>query len=128
MGVGTVLYELDRNDVVSLVLILLLLFGIYGVICIHEENSMHYLFASIVFISILSFMFRNCQKDKRFILSAQTVAQFFLLVYLVANIRGNIFYGEVVYIMNFAVYYLYLHFVTSSKIATGVLDGGGEVR
>ncbi len=36
--------------------------------------------------------------------------EFFTLIYILINIKGNIFYSEVIYILNFAFYYLYLHF------------------
>jgi hypothetical protein len=56
MNIFTILYELERKDDISLVIIIFLLLGIYIVIIIKEENNIHYIFAAIVFLSIISFM------------------------------------------------------------------------
>ena len=42
MGIGTLLYEFERNDVYSQLFICILLFGIYGLICINETYTIHY--------------------------------------------------------------------------------------
>jgi hypothetical protein len=56
MGFFTILYEINRNDNLSLVLMLLLLLGIYGVILFNEDDPDHYVFACIVFFAIMGFM------------------------------------------------------------------------
>ena len=63
MGIGTILYEFERNDVYSQLFIFILLFGIYGLICMNETYTIHYFFAFLVFISILSFMIRHCYSN-----------------------------------------------------------------
>jgi hypothetical protein len=45
MGIGTLLYEFERNDIHSQVLICLLLIGIYGLIFVNETHTVHFLFA-----------------------------------------------------------------------------------
>ncbi len=42
MNIFTILYEIERKDDISLVIIIFLLIGIYGVIFIKEENNLHY--------------------------------------------------------------------------------------
>jgi len=114
MGIGTLLYEIERNDFYSIMLICFLLFGIYGLISIDETFMMHYFFASLVFISIFIFMVRHCCVTRaNMVLLSSLVLQLVALLFVAVNLyRGdNIFYGEVIYILNFAFYYLYLHFM-----------------
>jgi len=76
MNIFTILYEIERKDNISLVIIIFLLLGIYIVIFIKEENNIHYIFAGIVFVAIISFMIKHflCNKKKNDIL--------FILVFL----------------------------------------------
>jgi hypothetical protein len=110
MGIGTLLYEVERNDVYSLIFISLLLIGIYSLICINETHIIHYFFAFFVFIVILCFMIRHCYlTDCNIILLSSLLLEILILLYITININKNIFYGEILYILNFAFYYLYLH-------------------
>ena len=112
MGIGTMLYELERNDRYSKFLIGTLLIGIYGLIWVNETNNIHYFFALLAFIAILFFMMRHCYlTDCNLILLSSLFLQIFMLLFIIININENIFYGEIVYILNFAFYYLYLHFI-----------------
>lgn len=120
MGFFTILYELRRKDKLSLVLVSLLLLGIFGVICTNESINIHYLFAGIVFLSIIGFMINQCcmnnKKNKsnkvlNFLLFIQSI----LLIVTIINIKTNIFFLEVFFILNFAIFYLYLHFNSLKK-------------
>jgi len=112
MGGGTILYEIERNDPVSIVLIFILLAGIYGLISIKETDTMHYVFAFTAFASILGFMIQHvCKNTECIILLASFLIQIALLCSIILNIYGgDIFFAEIVYILNFAFFYLYLHF------------------
>ena len=145
MGGGTLLYENERNDTISTILIFLLLLGIYGLISINETNKIHYIFTSLVFITIICFMIRhltivgtneftgeNLESHTQAILSFSVIPfrkiwslpplfvplilSFLLelmgLIYIIINIHGNIFFAEIFYILNFAFFYLYLHFLS----------------
>jgi hypothetical protein len=112
MGIGTVLYEVERNDNYSLLLISILLIGIYGLIMVNETNTIHYVFASVVFIAILCFMIRQCiLTDCDIVLSSSLLLEVVMLVYIITHMSEDIFYGEIIYILNFAFYYIYLHFI-----------------
>lgn len=109
MGVFTVLYELNRGCNLSLCFIVVILVGIYGVILVKENDNIHYLFATMVFIGILCFMGKNTKCDfLRLLLYFQAVLSIFLLVCFKRNIE--IFLFEVLLIVNFALFYLFLHF------------------
>jgi hypothetical protein len=110
MGIGTVLYELQRNDLYSIICICIILFGIFGLVCVNETNTLHYMFASFVFIAILGFMARYCYLTNNKILISSFVFEIILFVFVLQNINESIFWWEIAYIMNFACYYLYLHF------------------
>jgi len=112
MGIATICYELKRNDYCSLSIICLLLISIYGLIYINENNSIHYIFAFIVFIAILLFMIWHCYLlGCNNILLSSLFLEILLLVFICMQMNKNIFYGEVLYIVNFAFFYLYLHFI-----------------
>jgi hypothetical protein len=119
MGFFTMIYEYQREGKAGLLFIFILLCGIYGVICVPnvsikdgEPNNLHYIFATLVFISIIGFMLVQwyCRKEES-ILYLLLRLQILLMKDIVMNIRGNIFFYEVGLIGNFAVYYLYLHFL-----------------
>ena len=112
MGIGTLLYELERNDKYSQMIICVLLIGIYGLIYVNETHIIHYYFAFLVFIAILFFMMRHCYlTNYNAMLMTSLCLEFFTLFYILININDNIFYGEIIYILYFAFYYLYLHFI-----------------
>jgi hypothetical protein len=112
MGIATLLYELERGDVYSQIIIFVLLIGIYFLIYVNETYTIHYFFAFLVFSTILFFMIRHCYlKDCDIILLSSLILEILILFYIIMNINENIFYSEIVYILNFAFYYLYLHFI-----------------
>lgn len=109
MGVFTIIYELLRYNILSFVSILLLLTGIYGVIKYDYTLQIHFFFCFIVFISILIFMYNNCYLKKNIFL--------FLLLYLqeimgaLTFLENNIINMEIYLLGNFALFYIYLHFL-----------------
>uniref|UniRef100_A0A6C0I153 Uncharacterized protein n=1 Tax=viral metagenome TaxID=1070528 RepID=A0A6C0I153_9ZZZZ len=112
MGIATLLYEVERNDNYSQILICILLIGIYGLINVNETHIIHYIFAFLVFMAILLFMIRHCYLTNcDSILSFSLFLEIVALFHIIININENIFYGEIFYILNFAFYYLYLHFI-----------------
>jgi hypothetical protein len=107
-GLFTILYELERNNLYSFSCIIILLLSLYGLILYNTEYIIHYIFALIVSLCILFFMTMYCENK---ILKCSLFIQFFILGTIVFNIQKNIFYNEAFYILNFAFYYLYLHFI-----------------
>jgi len=114
MGIGTLLYEYERNDFYSQIIICILLSGLYGLIYINESHKIHYFFAFLVFIAILFFMIRHCYLKKCnsiLLLSLYFEIVALLVIMIDINKNTNIFYSEIFYILNFAFFYLYLHFM-----------------
>jgi hypothetical protein len=109
MGIVTLFYELLRYDIFSFISIYFLLIGIYGVIIYEHTYAIHFVYCFIVFISILVFMYNHCYKKNHTIL--------YLLLYLqqilCASIflQSNIMNCEIYLLANFAVFYIYLHFI-----------------
>lgn len=115
MGIATICYEIERNDKYSQLLMCSLLIGLYGLICINETHIIHYFFAFLVFTAILVFMVRHCYvKSCDLILKTSLFLELFLFLCIVINliINENIFYPEIIYILNFAFYYIYLHTIS----------------
>ena len=130
----TVLYEIQRprqHERWSLAAILVLLCGIFGVIFVPEQNPTHYLFAAAAFFSIIGFMVghtfygsTNSNGDT----SGSVVENLHILLYAqflftVITVFGviqdaPIFIVETLFLLNFAVFYLYLHYTTVSSVSS----------
>ena len=111
----TFLYELNRGET-SLICILLILVGIFGVIFIFEPDCIHYSFAFLVFSSILYFMYYYCKNYDNFGLNILFLFQIEFFMMTLVNFDKNMFFGEMFYILNFAIFYLILHFFTRHKL------------
>jgi hypothetical protein len=118
MAFGTLLYEIERGDIFSFLILDIMIFGIFGCIIISDKNIIHYLFAVIVFISIYLFMGRHYYlTGARHILSLslflQTIVAIILVYFFIVNFNmdWDMFFLEVFYILNYAFFYIYLHFI-----------------
>ena len=109
MGIITIFYEFFRCDICSFISIFFLLIGIYGVIIYEHTIKIHYLYCFIVFISILVFMYNHCYKKNHIILYLLLCIQQILC--LITFLQSNIINCEIYLLANFAVYYIYLHFI-----------------
>jgi hypothetical protein len=117
----TLFYEFGRECVVSFLSILGLLIGIFGVIFIKETQEIHYIFAFLVFISIFGFMFWNTWKNEGssssillFSFFAIFYISFISMIYcLVLDIKTGFFYSEITCCLIFAIFYLFLHFLSN---------------
>lgn len=101
----------------SFVSIVVLLIGIFGVIFIPEQNPTHYIFAAAVFFAIVGFMTGHTfctSTDVHDILRIMLYAQIlFMLVTVIGVLQdAAIFAFEALFLANFAVFYLYLHYHT----------------
>jgi hypothetical protein len=119
MGIFTAIYEYQRKDPVSLIIILVLLANIYCLIFVNETVQTHYLFAAFAFIFILFFCFWHCLRlftlnIQNNILFLLAILQLFFFIFTCINVNNeNIFIYEVFFLLNFAVFYLYLHTIES---------------
>ncbi len=125
MAIFTILYEYQRclkSRIWSLTAIVIILVGIFGVIYVAEDDPKHYIFAAAVFLAILGFMvghtYYGCgayadgtRDNLRIILYAQIL---FMVVTVISVLQdAPIFAVEVLFLMNFAVFYLYIHTCSS---------------
>jgi VanZ family protein len=117
----TVLYEYQRQRW-SLITIIVLLCGIFGVIFIPEQNHTHYIFAAAAFFAIVGFMIGHTfcatsidiHDNLRLLLYAQIM---FMVITVIGVIQDTaIFAIEALFLLNFAVFYVYLHFSTTVKM------------
>ncbi len=109
MFLFTFLYELLRNDNVTLILILMLIIGINGVLNTKETQIKHYVYSFLTFSSIMFFMYYNSNKYDSLFLTTSFNLQICLFVFNILFIKINIFIIEVAALLNFAIFYLYLH-------------------
>jgi hypothetical protein len=109
MGLVTLVYEFIRRDIVSFVSILVLLIGIYGVIVYDNTMFIHYIYGFLAFISILCFMIYHCyrnNKNKIFFFSVFIQLFLFIMLFL----QTQILHCEIYLLLNFAFFFIYLHF------------------
>lgn len=109
MGCLTIIYEFMRNNIISLFLILFLLLGIYGVIIYEHTLTIHYVFCFMVFISIICFMYNHCFLQNNIILFLLLYLQEILSAYIF--LENDIINMEICLLGNFALFYIYLHFL-----------------
>ena len=113
MACFTILYEIQRN-LWSLAIIIALLIGIFGVIYIPETSPVHYIFAGTVFFAMIGFMTAHtlytdyaAHDNLRILLYTQIL---FMVITVIGVLDETpIFAVEALFILNFAVFYLYLH-------------------
>ena len=134
MSIFTILYELERKDNISLLIMIFLLVGLYGVINIKEEKNIHYVFAGIVFISMIVFMVKhlfinnNLTNNNLLFIILLFQAVLLIITFINLNIHNNIFFLEVFYIVNFAVFYILLHFSTKNKIKSKKTKNKNKIK
>lgn len=106
----TIIYELLRHDIYTLTIMTFLVVSILGVLYSNEQQYKHYVYAFTVFTSILFFMIYNAIKKNNIIMYTLFVLQIIITLITLIYIRKNIFIVEAMAILNFAIFYLYVHF------------------
>jgi len=106
-----IIYEINRNDIMSCCYVVIIIIGICGVIFTKEGTVIHNIIASIVFITIICFMTHHSNDSEllQFLLFIQIV-----IIIIVAKEHyenKKIFGNESLLIINFAIFYIYLHFI-----------------
>lgn len=110
MGITTLIYELLRCDILSFFSIVSILIGISGVLLYDHTNTIHFVYCFIVFIGILVFMFNHCYKKRNnIILYLSLYIQEILCAVIL--LQTNIINYEIYLLANFALFYIYLHFI-----------------
>jgi len=113
MGGFTMLYERERKDTTSMLIIACLLIGIYGLLFTFDSFWIHLGFVTLAFLSILGFMVHHTRKhDSNGLWVLFLIAAYFAIT-TVAFFNQSIFLTEALFIGTFAVYYLSLHFMES---------------
>ena len=107
----TFMYELMKDDNISLFLITSLIVGIMGVLKTNEKQFSHLIYSIIAFGSILCFMFYMSFQYNNIVLITSFIIQIVLALFMMIFIFNNIFYIETGFLVNFAFFYIYLHFL-----------------
>jgi len=122
----TIAYEYQRcmcnldSSLWSLIAIIILLIGIFGVILISEDNPIHYIFAAAVFFAMLAFMTGHTYYVSS-VTNGHLILYYAQLLFMTITVIGlfqgtSIFIAEALFILNFAVFYVYLHFHTIAPV------------
>jgi hypothetical protein len=112
-GLATLIYEYQRNDLLSLMIVFFLLISIFALIYVKETLDLHYVFAFCAFLSIICFMTYHCyfcQHENLLYISLFFQVCIFLLLAKNINNNKNIFFYEILFLLNFAIFYIVLHF------------------
>lgn len=113
MGAFTIHYERERKDMTSMMIIICLLFGIYGLLFTFDSFFIHFGFVTVAFLSILGFMVHHTRKHGSNGLRMLLLIATYFAITTVAFFNQSIFLTEALFIGTFAVYYLSLHFMES---------------
>ena len=113
MGAFTIQYERERKDMTSMMIIICLLFGIYGLLFTFDSFFIHFGFVTVAFLSILGFMVHHTRKHGSNGLRMLLLIAAYFAITTVAFFNQSIFLSEALFIGTFAVYYLSLHFMES---------------
>jgi hypothetical protein len=111
MGFFTILYELQRKDIESNIYILIILFSIYRLLENGVETVYHFLYASICFFCI--FLVHHTLVTNSKILFLFTLFNYGIMLFLTIMIQDDIIICESAFLFFFAVFYIYLHFISS---------------
>ena len=115
MSCFTIMYEVNKNDCLSLILILILLFGLLGVCLIKEDKTnilcCHNFFAVCVFLSIYFFILYYTIIKSSIFLSILFIIQNIISLICLKNINNKKFWCETFLLLNFSIIYIYLHFI-----------------
>jgi hypothetical protein len=111
MGISIILYEYKRNNIYCLIAIGVLLLSIYGLIYFNEGHLYHYIFSCIAFVSIILFMWIICMNNPNILIIILLFIQIILLILILKEYNNSIFLYETFYLLNFAIFYLYIHFI-----------------
>jgi len=113
MGAFTIQYERERKDTTSIIIIMCLLLGIYGLLFSYDSSLIHFGFVTLTFLSILGFMVHHTRKHGSNGLRMLLLIASYFAITTVAFLNQSIFLSEALFIGTFAVYYLSLHFMES---------------
>jgi len=112
MGIVAICYEIDRKDAMSVLLISFLLISIYGLLGSKETMIKHYMWAFAAFVSIFAFMtYHSFQRKHSTLLMTILATQCIVFLQVAEKLacKKDIFVHEIIYIVNFAIFYLCLH-------------------
>jgi len=111
MGIFTILYEIQRKDIESIVYISILLLSIYGLLNYGTETITHFLFAIASLFAIFIFMVHHSYQTNAPILFGFTFMNYLIILGMIIFVNDDIIICECAYLFFFAVFYLYLHFL-----------------
>lgn len=106
MGACTIGYERIRKDPITAYCFTALFVGLLGVVCI-QESRLHYVCATLVFLSIMGFMVQSYRRFRSEALVWFMILQLFSIPFLF--FPSSFFVAELVFILLFAIGYIYVH-------------------
>ena len=112
MSIFTILYEFIRNDIESIIYISIILISIFGLLQNGVETIKHYIFAIFCLFSIFFFMVHHSYKKNSIILSSLTFINYWIILSMTIFIQYDIIICECLYILCFAIFYIYLHYLS----------------
>jgi len=114
MCILAVIYEIFRNDTLSLNVILQLCIGILGLLIFDFTTWIHYIFVTIVFVSIILFMYYHSVKTNHFILISMFHLEWILSILTMVHHSQMLNY-EIYLLINFALFYTLEHLLYPRK-------------
>lgn len=110
MGFFTILYELQRNDIESIIYIIIILISIYGLLENGVETLYHFGYTILCLFCIFFFMVHHTFLTNSKILFIFTLFNYGIILFMITMIQEDIIICECAFLFFFAVFYIYLHF------------------
>ena len=112
MSIFTIIYEILRNDIESILYISIILIAIYGLLQNGVETIEHFIFSIFCFFAIFCFMVHHSYLTSSTILSTFTFFNYCIILCMIIFVKDDIIICECLYILFFACFYIYLHFLS----------------
>lgn len=112
MSFFTIIYEFLRNDMESIFYIFILLIAIYGLLQNGVVSIAHFIFAIFCLFAIFCFMVHHSYLTNSTILSMFTFFNYCIMLCMIIFVKDDIIICECLYILCFACFYIYLHFLS----------------
>lgn len=110
IGIFSFIYELKKNDKYSICIMCTYLISTFFVICYTPEYFEHYIFTSLVTISVFSFIIYHCYKNNsNNLMKCFILAEVILIILYFTNVI-NFYFVEILFLLIFAMFICFKHF------------------
>ena len=110
IGVCSFIYELKKNDKISMCIMFTYLISTFFVIWYTPDKLEHYIFASVVSLCAFSFIIYHCYKNNsNNLMKCFLLAESMLIILYFTNVI-NFYFAEILFLLILAIFICFKHF------------------